>query len=243
MTSPRFEVLDWVETPLGPLCLRRRELLGRPGALVTEVTLDHELLMSSLNTVSEEAQATRALAQHPGRGLRVLVGGLGLGYTAAAALASDRVARVRVIELLPAVAGWLRDGLIPLADRLNADPRLEVVLGDVYGLLLGPPAETWDLVLVDVDHAPDEPLGPASAAFYGDDGLARAARHLRPGGLLSLWSAGGDDPALAAALARTFDDVRVERVAWTNELIDEGVEVEDVLFVARRREDRDAAPG
>jgi spermidine synthase len=234
MSAPQFQVLDWQETPLGPLCLRRRELLGRPGTFVTEVTLDHEMLMSSLHTASEEALATKALELHEGRGLRVLVGGLGLGYTARAALASERVAKVRVIEYLPAVIGWLEAGLIPLAGALSKEPRLEVVQADVYGLLLGAAVDRWDLILIDVDHSPDEPLGSTSRAFYEAPGLARVARHLAPRGVLAVWSAGDDDPEFAAALRATFPEVAVERVTWTNELVDEGREVEDVLFLARR---------
>lgn len=235
MSAPQFQVLDWQETPLGPLCLRRRELLARPGVFVTEVTLDHEMLMSSLHTASEEALATKALALHDGAGLRVLVGGLGLGYTARAALASERVAKVRVVEYLPAVIGWLEAGLIPLAPALREEPRLEVAQGDVYGLLLGPPEPVgWDLILIDVDHSPDEPLGSTSRAFYEAPGLARVARHLAPRGVLAVWSAGDDDPEFAAALRATFPEVAVERVRWTNELQDEGREVEDVLFLARR---------
>lgn len=236
MTRPVFEILDWADTPIGGLCLRRRELLGRPGVVVTEVTIDHELLMSSLNTASEEALAARGVARHGGEGLRVLVGGLGLGYTARAALASPRVAAVRVVELLPEVIGWLRRGLVPLSAELQADPRLEVVEGDAYAGLLGPPGdERWDLVLIDVDHTPDEPLDRASGAFYTADGLRRVAAHLAPGGLLGVWSAGDDDPRFARALGEVFDDVAVERVPWHDELFDEGRDEEDVLFFARRR--------
>ena len=95
--SPQFEILDFVETPIGPLCLRRRELLGRKGVIVTEVTLDYELLMSSLHTVSEIAMADLARALHGGAPERVLVGGLGLGYTAAAAL-DGGATHVRVVD-------------------------------------------------------------------------------------------------------------------------------------------------
>lgn len=234
--TPSFEILDWVDTPIGTLGLRRRELLGHPGVVVTEVTIDHEMLMSSLNTTSEEELARRALALHGGQraGLSVLVGGLGLGYTARAALASDRVARVRAVEYLPQVIGWLRAGLLPLSAALNADARLELAQGDVYALLLAPPAEQWDLILVDVDHSPDEPLGPTSQAFYQVEGLRRVAAHLAPGGVLAVWSAGDDDPRFAAALAEVFPTSACERIRWCNELIDEGQDVEDVLFLARR---------
>lgn len=230
----QFEILDWVDTPIGTLGLRRRELLGHPGVVVTEVTIDHEMLMSSLNTTSEEELARRALALHEGgAGLSVLVGGLGLGYTAHAALASDRVARVRAVELLPEVIGWLRRGLLPLSAALTAEARLELAQGDVYALLLGPAVERWDLILVDVDHSPDEPLGSTSRAFYTVEGLRRVAEHLSPGGVLAVWSAGDDDPRFAAALAQVFPTTACERIRWQNELIDEGQELEDVLFLAR----------
>ncbi|MGE0710406.1 MAG: spermidine synthase [Planctomycetota bacterium] len=237
MSKPLFEILDWVDTPLGTLYLRRRELLDRaPGTLVTEVVIDHELLMSSLNTASEEELARRALAWRGGadEGLRVLVGGLGLGYTARAALASDRVGRVRVVEALGAVIEWLRAGKVPLSEALLADPRLELVEDDVYAALLGAPRgdERWDLILIDVDHSPSEPLGPVSAPFYTVAGLERVARHLAPGGVLAVWSALDDEP-FARALAEAFPAAARERVTWVNELIDEGEETEDVIFLAR----------
>ena len=120
-----FEILAYDETPLGPLCLRRRELLAEPGTIVTEVSLNHEFLMSSYNTASERALSSVALEMHDGRDLDVLVGGLGLGYTAREALVPDRVARVEVVEFLPQVIGWLDQGLIPLAGELKADARLQ----------------------------------------------------------------------------------------------------------------------
>lgn len=95
--------------------------LAEPRQLVTEVTLNHEFLMSSLHTDSERALADLSLAQIPGDGLRVLVWGLGLCYTAHAARASPRVADVVVVEFLPQVIQWLRDNSIPLADELNAE--------------------------------------------------------------------------------------------------------------------------
>lgn len=232
--KPLFEVLDWVETPLGPLCLRRRDVLGRPGTVVTEVVLDHELLMSSLNTASEELLARRALEWHGGAELRVLVGGLGLGYTAAAALRGGRAAQVRVVERLPEVIDWLRRGLVPLSGELTGDARLAPSVGDVYAELLAEPGEArWDAILIDVDHSPREPLGPSSAPFYTAEGLTRVARHLAPGGVLAVWSVADDEP-FAAALGATFAEAARERVRWENPLVDEGQEVEDVLFLARR---------
>ncbi|HIL80410.1 MAG TPA: spermidine synthase [Myxococcales bacterium] len=229
--SPLFEILDHQDTPLGELCLRRRELLSRPGVIITEVTLDQGFLMSSYHTESERRLAEFGLGLHPGDELSVLVGGLGLGYTAEAALASDRVARVEVLELLEPVIAWLERGWLPTGDALASDKRLEVSQGDVYARLLGPPRQTVDVILIDVDHAPDEPLDSASAAFYTREGLAAVAEHLNPGGVLGVWST-DPSPAFEATLAAVFECVEVEVVHWWNDLID--VDKEDTLFAARK---------
>ena len=228
--APSFEILAYDDTPLGPLCLRRRELLSRPGTVVTEVTLNHEFLMSSYITDSERALSRVALGLHRGSQLDVLVGGLGLGYTAFEALASDRVARVEVVELLSQVMGWLNDDLIPLAAQLKGDPRLLVTAADVYALLAQPPQRTHDLVLIDVDHSPDERLGGASAAFYTRDGLLRAKEHLKPGGILGVWSY-AEHSDFASALRAVFRHVHVESVTVLNDLVDEMQT--DWLFFAR----------
>ena len=88
MSDLNLEILAHEMSPLGLLCLRRRELLSEPGTIVTEVTLNHEFLMSSLYSDSERALARTALEMHRGDDLKVLVGGLGLGHTAHEALAS-----------------------------------------------------------------------------------------------------------------------------------------------------------
>ncbi|HBP23649.1 MAG TPA: spermidine synthase [Planctomycetes bacterium] len=234
MNRPRFEILDHVATPWGTLYLRRRELLGRPGTIVTEVMVEHDLLMSSLNTRSEEELATRAIAWRGGdQPLRVLVGGLGLGYTAHAALADPRVSEVLVIEQEDAVLRWTQEGLTPLGAELSAEPRLRAEKGDVYARLLGPAEETWDLILIDVDHTPTERLAESSAPFYTVEGLRTVAEHLAPEGVLAVWSA-GDDDAFAATLAEAFPRSERERVRWVNELLDDGEEIEDVVFLAAR---------
>ena len=121
MRPSKFEILASEETSLGMLCLRQRELLAEPGTMVTEITLEHEFLMSSYSIASERALAGFALEMHTGRDLRVLVGGLGLGYTAHAALESDRVEKVEVVEFLPPVIEWLDRGLVPLSAELKAN--------------------------------------------------------------------------------------------------------------------------
>jgi len=231
MGSPQFEILAYESTQLGTLCLRRREMLSKPGTIVTEVTLNHEFLMSSYHTASEQMLAAITLDMHAGCGLKVLVGGLGLGYTAQAALDSDRVARVEVVELLPEVIRWLADGLIPLADELNAEPRLSIVEGDIYARLWSPPLSLQHVILIDVDHSPDEQLAVSSNSFYTAEGFARAARHLQPNGVLAVWSYAEHSPTLDA-MRQSLADVEAHPVTYYNEYVDE--EFTDWIFTGRR---------
>ncbi|MBI5240138.1 MAG: spermidine synthase [Elusimicrobia bacterium] len=152
---------------------------------------------------------------HPGRDLKVLVGGLGLGCTARAALGSDRVASVEAVELLPQVIGWLDRGLVPLAQELKTDARFRAVPGDVFKRLSRPPQRRYDLILIDVDHSPEERLGGTSRSFYTAEGLALAKGHLEPGGMLGVWSYAESGP-FAEALRRAFPEVRVEPVPFAN---------------------------
>jgi spermidine synthase len=230
MSPPNLEILAYESTPLGDLCLRRRELLSKPGTVITEITLDHELLVSSYNTASECALADEALARHPGSDLSVLVGGLGLGYTANQALKSTRVRRVEVVEFLPEVVGFLKQGLVPLSPILLAEERFRVREDDVYALLAAPAGEKWDLILIDVDHSPDENLGTANESFYSESGLGLAKEHLADGGALAVWSYAESSP-FVDALRRTFKAVETVPVTCWNDLVDE--EFTDWLFVAR----------
>ncbi len=230
MSPSNLEILAYESTPLGDLCLRRRELLSRPGTVITEITLDHELLMSSYITSSERALAEEALARHTDSDLSVLVGGLGLGYTANEVLKSARVRRVEVVEFLPEVVGFLRDGLVPLSRELLADPRLVVREGDVYEQLRDLAQEHWDVVLIDVDHSPEEHLGTTNASFYSESGLERAKQHLSPGGILAVWSYAESSP-FVDALRSTFSIVESVPVTVMNDLVDE--EQTDWLFFAR----------
>ena len=239
MSPSNFRLLAFETTPIGDLCLRRRELLASPGTIITEITLDQELLMSSYNTASERALATEALERHAGSELSVLVGGLGLGYTASEALKSSRVHRVEVVELLPEVVGFMRGGLVPLSAELAAEPRFGVREGDVFALLNEPANEHWDIVLIDVDHSPQERLDlrepdpqheTANEAFYSEPGLARAKQHLEPGGILAVWSYVESSP-FVEALRATFTNVEAIPVTYENDLVDE--ELTDWLFIAR----------
>jgi spermidine synthase len=228
--APGFEVIAAEETPLGLIWLRERALASEPGGVVAEISLDHEFLMSSATTDSERALASRAIALHGGSALNALVGGLGLGATAHELLRSTRVASVRVVELLQPILDWHARGLVPLAAELRADARFTVERGDVYSRLLAQPRELYDLILVDVDHSPEERLGPASESFYAAESLARAKGQLAPAGVLGVWSY-AESPRFAEELRAVFDDVREERIAFANAF--DGVREENWLYFGR----------
>ena len=232
MAKLNFEILAYDETPLGLLCLRRRELLSQPGTIVTEVTLNHEFLMSSLYTESERELGRMSLEMHAGSDLSVLVGGLGLGYTAREAIQEERVARIEVVELLPQVVNWMKEGLIPLSCELRDEPKLSITQGDVFSRLAGPPEDRYDVIMIDIDHSPEDRLGESNVSFYTKTGLLAAQRHLASKGVLAVWSY-ENNSNFATALREVFEHVQVERVSFQNHLIDETVT--DWLFFAKNR--------
>ena len=228
----RFEELDWVETPIGAISLRRRRDPGL-GVDVYEVKLDDEYLMSSLFTVAEEALATLGLAATPGDALDVVVGGLGLGYTARAALADPRVARLTVVEALEPVIDWHRRGLLPHAAELTGDPRAELRHDDFFALVERGGTGPHDAILVDIDHSPKQVLSAPNAAFYTVAGMTRLAALLRPGGVFALWSDEAPDAAFEQVLAEVFDDVEAHVVAFRSPLHDGPAS--NTVYVANRR--------
>jgi spermidine synthase len=222
-----FEVIDHAESPFGVLILRRRTA---PVPGVIELALDHQFLMSSAATVSERELATRAIALHGGTDLDVMVGGLGLGYTCKAALDTGRAARVEVVELSPGVIRWVRNGLVPLGEELVADARVHITQDDVFERLRNPPTRKHDVLLIDVDHSPDERLGDTSSSFYAHASLALVARHLQPGGVFGLWST-SDSAAFTAELHKAFREVVVQPIDFFNETV--GAPETNWLFMAR----------
>ncbi|MAI69486.1 MAG: spermidine synthase [Rhodopirellula sp.] len=227
MSPPNLKILAYEDTDLGPLCLRRRELLSEPGTVVTEVTLNHEFLMSSYNTDSERAISNRSAEIHGGSNLKALVGGFGLGYTAKELLTDQRVASVEVIEYLPQVLHWLKEGLIPLSDELNNAEGLRLTSGDVYQFLLDEPQQQYDLIVIDVDHSPSDQLGSDEHVFYTEAGLQSARKHLKEGGILAIWSY-AESSSFSEALELTFSQTHVEPVRTFNPMVQE--EQTDWLF-------------
>ena len=226
----RFEELDYVATPMGDLMLRRR-VEPTTGADVFEVKLGEEYLMSSLFVVAEEELAHLGLAAVDGDALDVVVGGLGLGYTAVAALADPRVAQLTVIETMDAVIGWHARKLLPASAALVDDPRTSLVLADFFAVMRAAPSEQWDAILLDVDHSTEHQLDPSHADLYTVEGLRAVARHLKPGGVFALWSDDPPLPSFMAALGEVFASTAAHVVPFDNVLTG-GVSTNSV-YVAR----------
>ncbi|MER7173998.1 spermidine synthase [Streptomyces mesophilus] len=234
--SKRIEELDWRPTPMGDLCLRRRRdpATGRD---IHEVKLGDEFLMSSLFTEGEIALTRLGLEHLQGDELDVAVGGLGLGYTAQAALDNPRVRSLIVIDALAEVIEWHRQGLVPLGAELASDPRCRLVHGDffalaagVHGLDPGQPGRRFDAVLLDVDHSPRHVLHPRHAALYQPAGLRALAAQLRPDGVFALWSNDPPDAEFSTRLTAAFRKAESHVVEFDNPL--QGGMATNTVYVA-----------
>ncbi|MCR2764416.1 spermidine synthase [Microbacterium sp. zg.B48] len=230
----RFEELDWQPTRMGELTLRRR---AEPttGQVIYEVKLGDEYLMSSLFTVAEEELARLGLAAASGADLTVLVGGLGLGYTAVAALRDPRVRSLTVIDALPAVIGWHERELLPVSGELVRDPRTRLVADDFFAVMRREPVgdRRYDVILLDVDHSPRHQLDPTHADLYTVAGLQALKRHLTVGGVFALWSDDPPDAEFLDVLTAVFDGPVAHVVEFDNALTG-GVSSNTVYVAAHR---------
>jgi spermidine synthase len=221
-----FEELDYQRTTLGELVLRRRRALALGGREIFEVKLDDEYLMSSLFHQGEVALTDLGLSELTGSGWDVVVGGLGLGYTAAAALKFDQVARMIVVEALAPVIDWHQRELVPNGKLLSADARCRYYHADFFALARGDgfdphdPGHLFDAILLDIDHTPDALLNPAHADLYSQAGMMRLRTFLRPGGVFGLWSNDVPDKGFLAILSGVFDQVEGHVVEFENPIQD-----------------------
>lgn len=175
-----------------------------------ELRVNGVFVMDNVETSSERALAHAVLAAGA---RRLLVGGLGLGFTIRDILADPRVESVVVAEIEADIVCWMRDGVIAGADLL-ADPRLEVRIGDVRDVITALPDGCLDAIVLDVDNGPDHLVYDANAAIYQSAFLALCAQRLTPHGSLSLWSQ-ADSLPLRAALAEHFVRVDAEAMPIT----------------------------
>ncbi|MEM6440686.1 MAG: spermidine synthase [Pseudomonadota bacterium] len=167
-------------------------LLRRGDEFSIRIAGGNELMNSRLGG-SEEALATLALDRLAGRpALRVLIGGLGMGFTLRAALARGGPdLRVETAEIVPELIAWARGPMAPVFQGALDDPRADVLPCDVAALI-DAATGAYDAILLDVDNGPDGLTRPANGALYAPEGLASARRALRPGGVLAVWSAAPD---------------------------------------------------
>ena len=194
------------------------------------LSVDGMELMSSRSHGSEDALARLACAAIAGsKAPRVLVGGLGFGYTLRAALdLLPPQARVVVCEVFPALLAWNRGPLAELAGRPLEDPRVRAVRADVRSLLGG--GERFDAILLDVDNGPEAFTLRSNESLYTAGGLASLSRSLTEKGVLAIWSAAAD-PAFESRLRRAGFDACTERASARG-----GAKGRrDAIFLARRR--------
>jgi spermidine synthase len=187
-----METLDTLARHLGSrgeVVLRRRR---GAGAAVEELIVNGVFAMDSTDTWTERKLAEVALAGSCAR--RVLVGGLGLGYTAAELLAAD-VEHLDVVEIEDCLVDWAYAGITPTLAAVAADARVALHTGDVAAVLTGRQPDLkgpWDAILLDVDNGPAEFAAEGNDALYGRAGLYSIRRALRPRGVLAVWSAWDD---------------------------------------------------
>ena len=238
--SLNYEELDFQKTPLGDLMLRRRRMLQLGGREVYEVKLGEDFLMSSLFHEAESQLSKLGLGVFEEGALDVVVGGLGLGYTAVSALEDTRVTSLVVVEFLARVNEWHQSGLVPLGKTLTGDSRCRLVQADFFALSrdvnrsFDPeyPEKKHDAILLDIDHTPTNVLHQTNTRFYSEEGLGELAQHLKPGGVFALWSDGAPDETLANHLGTVFEEVEPHAIEFDNPIT--GGTSMGSAYVARR---------
>ncbi len=215
------------ESERGELLLRERTPDGGSSP-VLELRANGVFVMDTREHASERALADAALAlvETP---RRVLVGGLGLGFTLDRVLGDRRVERCDVVEIEPALVDWMRDGTIPHGPRLLADSRVQPVVADVAQALAEAAPASYDVVLLDVDNGPGHLVHDGNADLYTASFLREVHDRLAPGGVVALWSA-GRSPELLETLAQVF--AQVDEIAHEVRLQDR--EEQYWLYAGRR---------
>ncbi len=234
-----FEELDFESTPLGEVSLRRRQEPRLDGKMLYEVKLDDEFLMSSLFVDAEVALSTLALKILDRKQANVVVGGLGLGHTAAAVLDDPTVASLKVIEVMAPVIRWHQKELVPLGRRLCDDARCQFIHADFFALAMSDssgfdinmPDEKADALLLDIDHSPSHWLNPGNADFYSQRGLKKMAGKIQSNGVFGLWSNDPPDDEFIALLDTVFHNSEAHVINFTNPY--SGGESSNTVYIAR----------
>ena len=215
-----WKTLATVATAEGALELRQR---GDGGFLIV---IAGRVLMTSNDRRSEQALASLACQALATPRPRVLVGGLGMGYTVRAALdALPAAAEVVVAELTPEIEAWCRGPLAPLTGAALDDPRVRVVIGDVARVIARAPRGHYHAILLDLYEGPHAATQRADDPFYSTRALAATRAALAAGGVLAVWSEDPDD-AFARRLSVAGFDVATHRL---------GKPARHTVYVGRRR--------
>ncbi|MET7752199.1 spermidine synthase [Micromonospora sp. NPDC005367] len=215
--SESVTVVDRVVTDRGELVLRRC-------AEHLEIISNGVFLMDTRAGSSERLLVRESLALVPA-GARILIGGLGVGFSLAEAAASQVPAEIVVVEIEPTLIEWHRDMLAPFSAHALEDARVRVVNDDIVRWL-GTTDEVFDAICLDVDNGPDWTVFQHNATLYDDHGLALLRERLTDGGVLAAWSASAS-PAYATRLAAVIGPVTTHRVE-----VPRGEP--DVVYLARR---------
>ena len=224
-----FEELDYQKTSLGEISLRRRSEPRLDNIIIYEVKLGEEFLMSSLFTEAEiqlaklGLEALRKNCSHSNE-FEIVVGGLGLGYTAAAVLENPTVKSLLVIDVMEPVINWHQSELVPLGKTLTSDTRCKLLHADFYQLAASAnssftenkPNQHAHAVLLDIDHSPSHLLNPGNRSFYTETGLQQLATKLYPGGIFGLWSNEPPDGEFSRLLESAFYSVETHIVTFPN---------------------------
>lgn len=209
---------------MGELVLQRRTILSLEDREVYEVKLGEAYLMSSLFHDSEVALADIALGALDGTGWDIVVGGLGLGYTAAAALKYKQIERLIVVEALASVIDWHRRGLVPNGKQLTQDGRCVYHHANFFDLARGegfdPDVKNaqFDAILLDIDHTPEFWLHSSHADLYCEAGLQRLKSFLTPNGIFALWSNDAPQDRFLRRLSAVFANADGREIQFDNPL-------------------------
>ena len=216
-------------SPRGEILLReRRAADGDASPVVLELRVNGVFVMDTQETGSEKQLAQAALA-HVDRPRDVLVGGLGLGFTAHEVLADKRVERVVVVEIEDDLVRWMRDGTVPHGPTYLADERLTVVTADITVVMAEAAPGSYDLVLLDVDNGPGQLVHEQNQTAYRRDFLSQARAALRTSGALAFWSA-----AESASLQESLEEVFGNATAIPHEVTLQGRDERFWLYLSRR---------
>jgi len=236
--SLMFEELDFRPTSMGDLILRRRRSVQLAGVDIYEVKLGDYFLMSSLFHEAEVQLSKLGLGILEKEDLSVVVGGLGLGYTAVSALEDQRVKSLIVVEYMDAVIEWHQKGLVPLGKTLTQDSRCRFVHADFFALSRNlsqgfdpkNPEDKHDAILLDIDHTPTNVLRQTNTRFYTEEGLQELGQHLKPGGVFALWADGYPEDSFTDLLARVFYRAQSHTIEFENPFT--GGRSEGAVYVA-----------